>query len=88
MLRKDRVLEALRSLCVQRPAQSSVLCRSFVFNAEVAKYACISRMASRDHKLVQKGIVEHIPGFSVQSVITSPSRDPDCLHHNCKGRNS
>ena len=67
MLCKDRVFKSFRSLYTQWPAQSSVLCRSFVFNAEVAKYACISRMASRDHKLAQKGIVELIPGAPLPS---------------------
>ena len=88
MLCKDRVFETFRSLYTQQLAQSSVLRRSFVFNAEVAEYACISRMASRDHNMAQNGIVEQIPGLSAQFVITSPSTDPDCLHHNCIGRKS
>jgi hypothetical protein len=70
VLCKDRVFKSFRSLYTQRPAQSSVLRRSFGFNAEVAEYVCISRMASRDHKLAQNGIVEHIPRLSAQFVIT------------------
>jgi hypothetical protein len=69
VLCKDRVNKSFRSLYTQRPAQSSVLRRSFGFNAEVAEYACISRLARCDHKLAQNGIVEHIPGLSVQCVI-------------------
>ena len=88
MLSKDRVFKRFRSLYTQRPTYSSVLRPSLGFNAELVKYARISGMAGRDHKLAQKGIVEHIPGLSAQSVITTPSRDPECLHHNCKGRNS
>ena len=79
MLCKDRVFNSFRSLYRQRPAQSSVLRRSFVLNAEGAENGCISRMASRDHKLAQIRIAEHIPGFSAQFVITSPSTVLDCL---------
>ncbi len=65
MLCKDRVFEPFRSLYTQRPTQSSVLRRSLGFNAEVAEYARISRIASRDHNLLaREGIVERIPGLS------------------------
>ena len=72
MLRKDRVLETLRSLYAQRPAQSSVLRRYTGFSAEeIAKHARIDRTnASRDlNILVQEGIVERIPGRPVLFVI-------------------
>ena len=72
MLRKDRVLETLRSLYAQRPAQSSVLRRYTGFSAEeVAEHARINRTnASRDlNILVQEGIVERIPGRPVLFVI-------------------
>ncbi len=62
MLCKDRVFERFRSLYTQRPTQGSVLRCRLVFNAEEAEYACISRVASRDHNiLAQEGIVERIP---------------------------
>jgi len=66
--RKDRVLEALRSLCTQRPAQSSALRRHAGFSAEeVAELAEVDRTnASRDlNLLAQEGIVERIPGRPV-----------------------
>ncbi len=89
MLCKDRLFERFRSLYTQRPTQSSVLRRRLVFNAEEAEYACIRRVASRDHNmLAQEGIVERIPGLSAQFVIKSLSTDPDCLHYNYRGRNS
>ncbi len=72
MLRKDRVLETLRSLYAQRPAQSSVLRRYTGFSAEeIAEHARIDRTnASRDlNILVQEGIVERIPGRPVLFVI-------------------
>ncbi len=68
MHRKDRVLEALRSLCTQRPAQSSALRRHSGFSAEeVAELAEVDRTnASRDlNLLAQEGIVERIPGRPV-----------------------
>lgn len=68
MYRKDRVLEALRSLCEQRPAQSSVLRRHAGFSAEeVAEEAEVDRTnASRDlNQLAQAGIIERIPGRPV-----------------------
>ena len=87
MLCKDRVFETFRSLYTQRPAQSRVLRRNLVFNAEVAEYACISRVASCDHNmLAQVGIVERIPGLSAQFEIKSSSIDPDCLYYNYRGR--
>ena len=75
MLRKDRVLEALRSLCVQRPAQSSVLRRHAGFSAEdVARQANVDRTnASRDlNLLVQEGMIERIPGRPVLFVVKTP----------------
>lgn len=75
MLRKDRVLEALRSLCAQRPAQSSVLRRHTGFSAEeVAVQAHVDRTnASRDlNLLVQDGMVERIPGRPVLFVVKTP----------------
>jgi len=84
---KDRVLEGFRSLYAQRPAQHSVLRRTIFFNAEVAEYACISRVSSHDHNmLAQVGIVERIPGLSAQLVIKLSTTDPDYLHY--RGRNS
>jgi transcriptional regulator with AAA-type ATPase domain/transcriptional regulatory protein LevR len=75
VLRKDRVLEALRSLCAQRPAQSGVLRRHAGFSAEdVAKQAHVDRTnASRDlNLLVQEGMVERIPGRPVLFVVKAP----------------
>jgi transcriptional regulator with AAA-type ATPase domain/transcriptional regulatory protein LevR len=72
VLRKDRVLEALRSLCAQRPAQSGVLRRHAGFSAEdVAVQAQVDRTnASRDlNLLVQEGMVERIPGRPVLFVV-------------------
>ncbi|MFL5626170.1 MAG: sigma 54-interacting transcriptional regulator [Ktedonobacteraceae bacterium] len=72
MLRKDRVLEALRSLCAQRPAQRSALRRHAGFSAEdVADFAGIDRTnASRDlNLLAQEGKVERIPGRPVLFVV-------------------
>jgi len=87
VLCKDRVFETFRSLYTQRPTQSSVLRRSLGFNAEVAEYASISRIAFRDHNmLAQVGIVERIPGLSAQFEIKSSSIDPDCLYYNDRGR--
>lgn len=71
MLRKDRVLEALRILC-KKPAQDSVLRRSAGFSAEeVAEQAHIDRTnASRDlNSLAQEGRVERIPGRPVLFLI-------------------
>ncbi len=68
MLRKDRILETLRSLCTQRPAQSGALRRYAGFSAEeVAEVAQVDRTnASRDlNLLVQEGVVERIPGRPV-----------------------
>jgi hypothetical protein len=64
--RKDRVFEALRSLCTQRPAQSSVLRRHTGFSAEeVAELAEVDRTnASRDRNLLaQEGMIERIPTY-------------------------
>jgi hypothetical protein len=89
VLCKDRVFETFRSLCTQRPTQSSILRRILNFNAEVAEYAQISRTASHElNMLAQEGIVERIPGFSAQFVIKSPSTHPGCLHYNNRERSS
>ena len=80
MLRKDRVLEALRSLCAQQPAQSSVLRRHAGFSAEeVAEQARVDRTnASRDlNLLAQEGIIERIPGRPVLFVIKTPAVSAD-----------
>lgn len=78
MLRKDRILEALRSLCAQRPLQSSVLRRDAGFSAEeVAVSAGVDRTnASRDLNLLfQEGKIERIPGRPVLFVVKSPPAD-------------
>jgi hypothetical protein len=89
VLCKDRVFETFRSLYTQRPSQSSVLRRSLGFNAEVSEHARISRITSRDHKMLgREGMIERIPRFSAHIVIKSPTTDPDSLQYNYKGRNS
>ncbi len=78
MHRKDRVLEALRSLCTQRPAQSSASRRHRGFSAEeVADLAEIDRTnASRDlNLLAQEGIIERIPGRPVLFTIKTTTRE-------------
>ena len=68
MLRKDRVLDALCSLCAQQPAQQGVWRRHTGFSAEeVAEVAKVDRTnASRDlNRLVEEGKVERIPGRPV-----------------------
>ena len=75
MHRKDRVLEALRSLCTQRPAQSGALRRHAGFSAEeVAELAEVDRTnASRDlNLLAQQGSIERIPGRPVLFRINAP----------------
>lgn len=87
MFYKDRVREGFRSLYAQRPAQRSVLRRTFFFNAEVAIYAYKSLIASHNYRnLVQEGIDERIPGFSTQSGNTSPATYPTRLHYIYRGR--
>jgi hypothetical protein len=89
VLCKDRLFETFRSLYTQRPAQISVLRRSLGFNIEVTEYARISCITDSDHNmLAQEGIIGHIPGVSVPSVIKSPSTDPNCLHYITGGRSS
>ncbi len=91
MLCKGRVFETFRSLCAQRPTQSSVLCRSIRFKAEVAEHPHIGRIASSDlNMLAQEGIYERIPRFSAQFVIKSPSTDPGRLNYSSreKSKNS
>ena len=76
MLRKDRVFETLRSMCTQRPAQSSALRRYTGFSAEeVAELAQVDRTnASRDlNILVQEGLIERIPGRPVLFTIRASS---------------
>ena len=79
LLRKDRILEALRSLCTQRPAQSSALRRHAGFSAEeVAYFAGVDRTnASRDLNLLfQEGKIERIPGRPVLFVAKTPATEP------------
>lgn len=86
MQRKDRVLEALRFLCVQQPANRDtafLLRRHAGFSAEeVAEQAEIDRTnASRDlNLLAQAGIIDRFPGrpvlFAVkisEEHVTAPS---------------
>ncbi len=75
MLRKERVLEALRLLCAQRPAHSGVLRRHTGFSAEeVAEWAELDRTnASRDlNLLAQEGKIERIPGRPVLFRLRQP----------------
>jgi transcriptional regulator with AAA-type ATPase domain len=75
--RKDRVFEALRSLCTQRPAQSSALRRHTGFSAEdVAELAEVDRTnASRDlNLLAQQGMIERIPGRPVLFRLNTPAQ--------------
>ena len=79
MLRKDRIHEALRSLCTQRPAQSGALRRYAGFSAEeVADFAGVDRTnASRDlNVLAVEGKVVRIPGRPVLFVVKTPSTEP------------
>ncbi|HVU67859.1 MAG TPA: sigma 54-interacting transcriptional regulator, partial [Ktedonobacteraceae bacterium] len=76
MLRKDRVFDALRSLCAQPPAPHTVWRRHMGFSAEeVAELAQIDRTnASRDlNQLVTEGLVERIPGRPVLFVVKAPA---------------
>ena len=78
MLRKDRILEALRSLCTQRPAQRSALRRHAGFSAEeVADFAGVDRTnASRDLNLLyQEGKIERIPGRPVLFVVKTTATE-------------
>ena len=91
VLCKGRVFETFRSLCAQRPTQSSVLRRSISFKAEVAEHPHMGRIASSDlNMLAQEGIYERIPGLSAQFVIKSPSTDPGRLNYSSreKSKNS
>jgi transcriptional regulator with AAA-type ATPase domain/transcriptional regulatory protein LevR len=84
--RKDRVLEALRSLCAQRPAQSSALRRHAGFSAEeVAEQAEVDRTnASRDlNLLAQEGIIERIPGRPVLFRIKLPAHGASAAGEQC-----
>ncbi|OLB33743.1 MAG: hypothetical protein AUH05_16770 [Ktedonobacter sp. 13_2_20CM_53_11] len=79
MLRKDRILEALRSMCAQRPARSGALRRYAGFSAEdVADFAGVDRTnASRDlNLLAQEGKIERIPGRPVLFAVKIPSTEP------------
>jgi len=75
VLRKDRIYETLRSLCMQRPAQSGVLRRDAGFSAEeVAERAQVDRTnVSRDlNLLAHEGKVIRIPGRPVLFTINLP----------------
>src|SRR5437868_7503715 len=75
VLRKDRVLETLRSLSSQRPVQNGVLRRYSGYSAEeVAEQAQVDRTnASRDlNLLVQEGMVERISGRPVLFAVKMP----------------
>jgi len=88
VLRKDRILEALRSLCAQRPAQSGALRRHAGFSAEdVADFAGVDRTnASRDlNLLAQEGKIERIPGRPVLFAVKTPSTEP--LHEHRENGN-
>ncbi len=79
MLRKDRILEALRSMCAQRPAQSGALRRYAGFSAEdVADFAGVDRTnASRDlNLLANEGKIQRIPGRPVLFTVKTPSTEP------------
>lgn len=80
MHRKDRVLEALRFLCLQqRPGHPGVLRRYAGFSAEeVAMQAGIDRTnASRDlNQLAQEGAIERIPGRPVLFVLKEKGNPP------------
>ncbi len=83
MLRKDRILEALRSMCAQRSAQSGALRRYAGFSAEdVADFAGVDRTnASRDlNLLTNEGKIKRIPGRPVLFTVKTPSTGP--LHEN------
>ncbi len=81
MFYEDRILEGFRSLYAQRPAQCSVVSRTFIFNAEVAEYAYKRCLASHHIVLAQEGIDERIPGVSARSINTSPAAYPTRLHY-------
>ncbi|HEY4387533.1 MAG TPA: sigma 54-interacting transcriptional regulator [Ktedonobacteraceae bacterium] len=75
MYRKDRVLEALRSLYVQQTTRRGRVRRHAGFSAEeVAAIIDIDRTnASRDlNLLAQEGMVERIPGRPVLFVLKAP----------------
>src|SRR5579885_1572650 len=78
--RKDRVLEALRSLCTQRPVSQGILRRHAGFSAEeVAELAEVDRTnASRDlNLLAQEGVIERIPGRPVLFRLKTPVQGND-----------
>ncbi len=75
MLRKDRVLDALSSLCAQQPArQDAWRARMGISAEEIAELAGIDRTnASRDlNQLVQEGRAERIPGRPVLFAVKAP----------------
>jgi transcriptional regulator with AAA-type ATPase domain/transcriptional regulatory protein LevR len=83
VLRKDRILDALRSMCAQRPAQSGALRRYAGFSAEdVADFAGVDRTnASRDlNLLANEGKIKRIPGRPVLFTVETPSTES--LHEN------
>lgn len=77
MLRKDRVLDALQSLCTQPPAPRDAWRQRMGFSAEeVAEVASVDRTnASRDlNQLAQEGRIDRIPGRPVLFLLKT-------LHH-------
>src|SRR5260370_25601042 len=79
VLRKDRILEALRSLCAQRPAQSGAIRRHSGFSTEdVADVAGVDRTnASRNlNLLAQEGNIERIAARPELFVVRTHSTEP------------
>ncbi|MBA2287378.1 MAG: sigma 54-interacting transcriptional regulator [Ktedonobacteraceae bacterium] len=96
MLRKDRVFEALQSLCTEAesPTRSAFSRRHAGFSAEeVAERASIDRTnASRDlNMLAQEGKIERIPGrpvlFTTEDILTThPQPERPQTEHMPTGR--
>jgi transcriptional regulator with AAA-type ATPase domain len=84
VLRKDRILEALRSMCAQRSAHSGALRRYAGFSAEdVADFAGVDRTnASRDlNLLTNEGKIKRIPGRPVLFTRRANSRQGRLVNH-------
>lgn len=84
MLRKDRVLDALRLLCVRQPQPQDAWRQRQGFSAEeVAEAARIDRTnASRDlNQLVQEGRAERISGRPVLFLLKMSSQAPVAQSH-------
>ncbi|GCE46688.1 sigma 54 modulation protein [Thermosporothrix hazakensis] len=82
MLRKEKVLEALRYLCTQQMPQHSVLRRHAGFSAEeVALQAGIDRSnASRDlNQLAHEGMILRIPGRPVLFTLKTETSTPQAV---------